>query len=247
MKKINDLILGLLVVLVLGGAVLGVYRYEKNKGHKNLAQRIAELSPRGGLPETIDDLKAAIAAYEAQIELNVKEGAQTGVYWKILAIRLADRGMHKDALDALERAQYYNAEDPVLFYLTGESASVAAASALGFSGNSAAEKEHYISLAEAAYLRAIQLDITYPKPLLGLGILYTFDQNRPSEAIPHMERYMELVPNDIKGMFVSARAHYMTENYDRAIELYDRIIARTKDPKVKTEAQNNKETIRNLM
>jgi len=55
------------------------------------------------------------------------------------------------------------------------------------------------------------------------------------------------VPNDIKGLFVLARACYMTEGYDRAIELYDRIIAKTKDPKVKLEAENNRELIRNFM
>ena len=62
-----------------------------------------------------------------------------------------------------------------------------------------------------------------------------------------MEYYIQLMPNDIKGMFVLARAYYMTENYDSAVELYDRIITRTKDPKVKAEAQNNREIIRNLM
>jgi len=62
-----------------------------------------------------------------------------------------------------------------------------------------------------------------------------------------LERYMQIMPNDISGMFVTARAYYMTENFGRAIEIYDRIIARTKDPKVKDEAQNNREMIRNLM
>jgi len=118
---------------------------------------------------------------------------------------------------------------------------------LGFTGNSGTEKDRYARLAETSYLRSIQLDPAYPRPRLGLGILYTFDLNRAAEAVPHLERYVELAPNDVKGMFVMARAYYMTENYDRAVELYDRIIARTKDAKVKAEAQNNKDTIRNLM
>jgi tetratricopeptide (TPR) repeat protein len=115
MKQIKELILGIFVVLIIGTAMLWIYRYEKNKVHANLAKRISELSPRGGPPETIDGLKAAIAAYEAQIELNVKEGAQTGAYWKILAIRLADKGMHRDALDAFERALHFTIDDPTLY------------------------------------------------------------------------------------------------------------------------------------
>jgi tetratricopeptide (TPR) repeat protein len=221
-----------------------VYRHEKSKVHQDLAKRIAELSPRGGPPETIEGLKTAIAAYEAQIELNVKEGAQTGVYWKILAVRLADRGMHRDALDALERALYYNSADPTLFYLSGDYASTVAASIVGFSGNADSEKAHFFQLAENSFLRAIELDNSYPKPRLGLGILYAFDLERPAEAILHLERYLEQISSDVKAMFVLARAYYMTQNYDRAIELYDRIIARSKDPKVKAEAQNNKDIIR---
>jgi tetratricopeptide (TPR) repeat protein len=247
MKKIRDVIVALLILFAVGYGVSWLYRQGRSKVHADLAKRMEELSPKGGPPTTIDGLKAAIAAYENQIELNVKEGAQTGVYWKILAIRLADRGMHRDALDALERAIYFNSEDPALFYLTGEYASIVAAATVGFSGNSTAEKEHFTRLAENSYLRSIQLDAVYDKPLLGLGILYTFDLSRPDEAIPHLERYLEITPSGIRGMFVLARAYYMTGSYDRAIDLYDRIIARTKDQKIKAEAQNNKETIRNLI
>jgi tetratricopeptide (TPR) repeat protein len=245
--NVKDAVIGLLVVVIVGALIALVYHYELNKSYRDLAKRIVGVSSRKGTPETIDDLKKAIALYENQIELNVKTGAQTGVYWKILAIRLADKKMYKDALVAYEKALYYNADDPTLFYLTGESASVAAASTLDFSPGSAAERERYRNLAESAYLRSIELDPTYAKPKLGLGILYTFDMDRPADALPHLEKYMQIAPNDIGGMSVAARAYYMTENFERSIELYDRIIARTKDPKIKAEAQNNIETIRNLM
>jgi tetratricopeptide (TPR) repeat protein len=250
MKKIKDLVLGLLVLLIIGFLVLVVYRYEAGKTHRDLAKRIAELSPRGGPPETIDGLRAAIAAYEDQIELNVKEGAQTGVYWKILATRLADRSMHRDALEALEKAIYYNAEDPTPFYLTGLSAAIVAKSSLDFPGGSgppAAEKEKYFALAESAYLRAIELDPAYAKPRYGLGILYIFELDRPADAIPHLTRYLELMSSDVDAMFALARAYYVTENYDGAIELYDRILSKTKDRNRKAEAQNNKEFIMGQM
>ena len=249
MKKIKETVIGVIVVLVIAAGVLWVYHNERNKVHRDLAKRISALSPRGGPPNTIEGLKEAIALYEAQIERNVQEGVQTGSYWKILAIRLADRGMHRDALEAFERAIYFNAEDPTLFFLVGESASIVAAAAVGFSTNAGTEKAHFYNLAETSYLRAIQLDAGYSRPLLGLGILYVFDQDRPRplEAIPHLERFTELSATDIRGMFVLARAYYVTNNFERAIELYERIIARTKDPKVRTEAQNNINTIRNII
>jgi len=245
--RVKDAIIGLFVVVSFGAIIVMVYHFEMEKGHRDLAKRIVGLSPKGGPPETIDGLKNAIALYERQIDLNVKTGAQTGVYWKILAIRLADRGMHKDALDAFERALYFKADDPTIFYLTGESASIAAASTLDFNSNSVAERERYQRLAESAYLRAIDLDTTYAKPKLGLGILYTFDLDRPADAVLHLDRYLQIVPNDIRAMFVLARAYYMTGENDRAVDLYNRIISRSKDPKVKAEAQNNIEIIRDLM
>ena len=247
MTKIRNAIIGILILVILGGTVTLIYRYDKNKVRRDLAKRIAELSPRGGVPETVEQLRQAIAIYEDQIERNVKEGAQTGTYWKILAIRLADRNMHRDAIDALERALYFNANDPTLLFLTGESASIVAANALEFSVSGVSEREHFYKLAESAYLRSIALDSSYSKPLLSLGILYIFDLDRPAEAIPYLLSYLNSASTDVKGMFVLARAYFMTGRYGEAIELYDRILERSKDPNVRAEAQNNKEHIRGLM
>jgi tetratricopeptide (TPR) repeat protein len=246
-KTTRDTIIGILVILIIGVLLLLLYRYTTQRDNRELTKRIAELSPRGGPPETIDGLREAIALYSAQIERNVKEGAQTGVYWKILAIRLADKKMYRDALDAIERALQYNADDPTLFYLTGEYASVVAASTLSFNSGSIEEKKQYTELAESAYLRSIQLDPSYSKPRLGIGVLYAFDLGRPGDAIPHLERFLQISPNSIEGMFVMARAYYMNENYDNAIEIYDRIISKSKNQTVKAEAQNNKNLIRDLM
>ena len=246
-KKIKDTVLGIVIFAAIVIVSVLVFRNEMDKPHRELAKRIAELSPRGGLPETIDDLRQAIALYEAQIELNVKEGAQTGTYWKILAVRLADKGMHRDALIALEHALYYNPSDPTLLFLTGESAAIVAANALQFSVSGNSEKEHFHRLAESAYLRALEQDAAYAKPMLGLGMLYTFDLDRPAEAIPYLERYLNMLSNNVTAMFVLARAYYMVEKYDEALALYERILNRSKDPSVRAGAQNNIEIIRDLI
>jgi len=246
MTKIKDVMLAIVVILVFGFLLLFVYRNESTKTNRELAKRIAELSPRGGPPQSIDGLKKAIAVYEAQIERNVREGAQTGAYWKILAIRLSDRGMHNDALAALERAIYYNAEDPFLFYLTGVSAGTAAKSVAGFSANAREEKEHFYKLSESAYLRAIELDGAYSKPMYGLGILYAFELDNPKKAAFYLENYLKLQPTDVSAMSVLARAHYMNENFREAIELYEMIISRTKDKNIKADAQNNIDLIERL-
>ncbi|MDR1836254.1 MAG: tetratricopeptide repeat protein [Treponema sp.] len=247
MKQLKEIILGIFVMLIFGSLVVFIYRNESNRTNRELAKRISELSPRGGPPETIDGLRQAIALYEDQIERNVREGAQTGVYWKILAIRLADKKLHNDALEALERAVYYNSEDTILYYLIGVSAANIAKSKVGFSNNAEMERDHYYNLSENAYLRALELDITYAKAMYGLAILYVFELDRPRDAIVHLERYLQMQTSDISAMFVLARAYFMIEDFSKAMELYDRIVSRTKDSKVREEALNNKDVIQGML
>jgi tetratricopeptide (TPR) repeat protein len=247
MKQLKEILLGIVVLAFLITFVYLMSQNADKKSNRELVKRIHELSPRGGPPETIDGLRRAITLYEDQIEKNVREGAQTGVYWKILAIRLADKNMHNDALDAFEKAIYFNTEDPAIYYLTGVSAASAAKSIVGFSAASDREKDRLYKLSENSYLRAMELDVTYTKPMYGIGILYIFELDRPQDAIPYLERYLKIAVSDVSAMFVLARAYYSTENYVSALEWYDKIIDRTKDKKIKEEAFNNKDIIEGML
>jgi len=244
MKRLKEIVLGIFVISLGIFLIIMLFRYDKSRTNRELLRQIAELSPRGGPPETIDGLRQAIALYEAQIERNVREGAQTGVYWKILGIRLADRGMHNDALAAFERAVYFNSDDPVIFNLTGVSAGNAAKSIVGFTTNAAKDKEHLFNLSENAYKRAIELDATYTKPMYGLAVLYVYELNKPAEAIPLLERYLTINTSDIQAMFLLASAFYLNKDNNRAIDTYDRIISRTKNQEIRNRALENIDTIR---
>jgi len=243
MKKLKEFLMAFIILFAVGSFVYFIYQSGSGKQNRELARRMIEISPRGGPPETIEGLRQAIVLYEDQIERNVREGVQTGVYWKILATRLADRGMHNDALSALERAVYFNAEDPTLYYLTGVSAGIVAKSTVGFSPNAERERERYYRLAENSYKYALELDITYTRAMYGLGVLYVFELDRPQEAIVHLERYLSILPSDVYTMFILARAYYMIEDHSRAVELYDRIADRTKDKKIREEAFNNRDLV----
>ncbi|MDR0502871.1 MAG: tetratricopeptide repeat protein [Treponema sp.] len=246
MKKFREIAAAFLLIIAVSSLIYFMYRSGSTKTNRDLAKRISELSPRGGPPETIEGLRKAIALYEDQIERNVREGAQTGAYWKILAIRLADRGMHRDALDAFERAIFYNADDAAIYNLTAVSAATVAKSIVGFSANAESERERFYKLAENSYLRALQIDETYARPMYGIAVLYAFELERPAEAVKYLERYLKIQTNDIQALFVLARAYVMTGDYGMAIEQYDRIIARTKDQNIKNEAQNNKNIIQDM-
>ncbi|MDR0322386.1 MAG: tetratricopeptide repeat protein [Treponema sp.] len=243
MKKLKDFLIAILILAAVGLLIYFLYERGSTRTNRELAKRMIELSPRGGPPEGIDGLRRAIALYEDQIERNVREGAQTGVYWKILGTRLADKGQHRDALEAFERAIYYNSEDPFLYYYTGVSAAVVAKEIVGFSANAEAEKARFYKLSENSYLRALELDITYTRPMYGLGILYVFELDRPQDAVVQLERYMQIITSDYAAMFVLARAYYDLKDFSRATEIYDRIAERAKDKNIKEEALRNKDII----
>jgi tetratricopeptide (TPR) repeat protein len=246
MKRLKEIFLAIVVISVTAALIMYVFRNQAGKSSRELAKRITELSSRGGPPETFEGLRQAIALYEDQIERNVREGAQTGVYWKILAIRLSDKNMDNDALAALERAIYYNTEDSVLYYLTGVSAARVAKSFVGFSAGDERERERYYKLSETSYLRALEIDATYARPMYGLSILYVYELDRPEDAIPYLERYLTIQSSDVSAMFVLASAYYMTENFSKAIEQYDRIVSRTKDQNIREKALFNKDSIQGM-
>jgi tetratricopeptide (TPR) repeat protein len=244
---------GLIVVIVLAAAIGGLYAYQKHRVRTNLAARIADISSKG-VPASIDELRNAIALYEARIEEHVRDAAQTGTYWKILATRFQDRGMHNEALAALERGAYYFPEDPTLQYLTGVSAAMVAKSWLDFSsgsgsvpaGSSGGPVNRYFALAEQAYLNAVKMDDQYTRAMYALGVLYVFELERPEDAIPYMIRHNEIRTQDVDGMFVLARAYVMTGEYEPAIDLYNRIISITRDKNKRSEAERNKQYIMDI-
>jgi tetratricopeptide (TPR) repeat protein len=167
----------------------------------------------------------------------VKDAALTGVYWKILGSRLLDKKLYGEALEALEEGARYYPEDETIQYLIGVSAGNLAPSEYFSPGE---QEEHY-RIAEQAYLRAIAIDERYGKALYGLSVLYVFNLNRPAEAVPYMERFLDINKNDTDGMFVLAAAYYMTEQYQASVDLYDRILGITKDAQVREQAERNKQ------
>jgi tetratricopeptide (TPR) repeat protein len=205
----------------------------------SLASRIADLSPRGAPPGTIEDLRKAIDLYQKKIDEHVRDAAQTGVYWKILGSRLIDKKLYGEALEALENAVSYYPEDETIHYLIGLSAGTLAKSEYF----SRAEAVRHFDISESAYRRAIDIDGNYGKALYGISVLYVFELERPADAVPYLERFLDINKSDTDAMFVLARAYYMTQKYEEAVGMYDRIIGLTKDAAVKNQAEQNKQQV----
>jgi tetratricopeptide (TPR) repeat protein len=231
MKKSREIISGIFVIIILVTGAVVLYRAAKSRERAVFARSILSEGSRSGIPETIDGLREAIARYEKEIDQFVSTTARAGTYWRIMAVRLRERGLHREALAALERAIAYYPADPSLLYFTGLSAAEVARSSLDFSasGGGPGESAHFFDLAESAWLKAISMDDTYIRPLYTLGVLYVFELDRSADAIPLMERYLDQTNNNADGMAVLAHAYALTGRYGEALDLYDEILSITKD------------------
>jgi tetratricopeptide (TPR) repeat protein len=241
MKGKKNYVKPLAILLGIVVIVAAIVVFQKVQARNSLADQIAELSPRGAPPQSIEDLRKAITLYEAKIEEHVKDTAQTGIYWKILANRLVDKKLYGEALEALERAVYYYPEDVSLHYLIGISAGEMAKSA--YFPDAPESAESYYRISEQGYLRALELSERYTKAMYGLSVLYVFELDRPAEAIPLMLRFLDINTGDISAMFLLARAYYMTSDFEAAAALYDRIISKTKDAKIKARTEELKKQV----
>jgi tetratricopeptide (TPR) repeat protein len=242
----KNLVILIVVVILVCLILYGITMRDRNRYRTGFAQRIISDGPTE-TTESVEEIRRAIALYERRIERHVEDAARTGIYWKILALRLQDRGLHGEALQALERAIYYLPADAGVHNAVGVSAGVVAKSIYLFPGRDTSERERYFTMAEEAYLRAIEIDGRYFRPRYGLAVLYVFELDRPEEAIPHLLRCLEITRNDVDTMFVLARYNFMLENYREAVELYDRIITLTRDEQKKIDAQNNRQVVMERM
>jgi len=242
MKTRKGAVIGISVVVLIILAALITYLHDRHRLRTEFAHYIVEQGTgRWARPDNIASLRRSIAIYERRIAQHVHSAARSATYWKLLGIRLQQRGLHAEALQAFARAIELAPEDPTLHHHTGVSAAITAKSFHLFPGRDITERVQHFNLAEDAFLRAIELDERYLRPRYSLGVLYVFDLDRPDEAIPPLQRVLEISRNDIDTMFVLARAFYMVADFRAAVDLFDRIIILSRDGQTRINAQNNRE------
>ena len=195
-------------------------------------------------PTTIEELKDAIKKYQERVADVQLAQSQIGIWYKILGTRYLDNKMYGEALKAFQEALTYYPDNQNLYYYVGVCAGYMSHAALDYnaSGNNEV-KYNYLKLAEEAYLRAIAIEDRYVRALYGLGVLYVIELDEPEKAIPHLEKALSIDTKNLDTMFVLARAYYSSYEFDKAIEMYDKIIETTKSDDTKKTAEENKKIV----
>ena len=72
-----------------------------------------------------------------------------------------------------------------------------------------------------------------------------FELGEDDKANTYQEKLLTIETKNIDAMFVLARAYYMSYDFDKAIQMYDKILSLTKSPERKAEAEANREIVQN--
>lgn len=199
-------------------------------------------------PTTKEELEEAIKKYEKRaMDLSLTEG-QVGMWYKILGTRYLDQQMYAKAFECFQKAITYYPDNANLYFYVAVCAGYLANSSLdyeaqGQKSQSLEKKMNYLHLSENAYLTALKIDPNYYRAMYGIGVLYVFELDESEKAIPYLERFLQTQTKDTNGMFVLARAYYTNYEFDKAIQLYDRIISLNPNAQKTAEAQANKKIV----
>lgn len=195
-------------------------------------------------PTSIEELKDAIKKYQNRVADIQLAQSQIGIWHKILGTRYLDNKMYGEALKSFQTALEYYPQNQNLYYYVGLCAGYMAHSALDFDAKGLNPKKiYYLKLAESAYNEAIKIEPRYARALYGLSILYVFELDEPEKAVPLLEKMLTIETRSIDAMFVLARAYYSTYEFEKAVAMYDKIIAVSKSEERKKEAEANKRIV----
>lgn len=206
--------------------------------------RMQKMEEGVGSPTSIEELKTAIEKYDARIADLQLSQSQVGIWYKILGTRYLDNKMYGEALKAFQSALQYYPDNQNLYYYVGICAGYMSHTALDYNATGNMEQKYnYLKLAETAYLRAIEIEPRYSRALYALSVLYVYELDEPAKAIPYLEKVLDIEKKHTDAMFVLARAYYSTYEFDKAVEMYDKIISVTTSDKKKADAEANKKIV----
>lgn len=195
-------------------------------------------------PTSIEELKDAISKYEERIADIQLAHQQVAIWNKMLGTRYLDAKMYGEAMKCFQKALETYPDNQNLYYWVGVCAGYMAHQAMDYNGTGSTQtRMNYLRLAEDAYSRAIKIDDRFVRALYGLSVIYVFELDESAKAIPLLEKVMEIETKDFNAMFVLARAYYENYEFDKAVKIYDKIIASTKAADIINAAQENKKQV----
>ena len=171
---------------------------------------------------------------------------QTGTWYKIIGTRYwDDKSLDKmekysEALKYFRKALEYDPDNEILYYnvaiCTGLLSHLVDASEMD-------RRMFYLKTCEEAYKYALVINPKYTRALYGIAVVYDMEYSQPEKAIPHLEKLLSIEKKNLDAMVLLAQCYYETFQFDRAVEIYDRIIETTNVEARKELARQTKEQV----
>jgi tetratricopeptide (TPR) repeat protein len=200
-------------------------------------------SMKGAPPSTVEELKAAIAQYGAEVNKTVASYERVAGYWRLLAVKFMERGLFGEAYDAALKALRFYPTNSGLYYVAGLSAAFLSRTALAEYGGGQGTREGWLRASEGAYKESIRLDGRNTRSLYGLAVVYSFEMEDHEAAIPLLERMLAIDTLNMDALFLYARSLYGAGRMQAAVDVYDRIIASSRIEERRDQAAANKKQI----
>lgn len=204
-------------------------------------QRQLKLEEGVSNPLTIEELQDAINKYSTRVSETQLAMSQVGMWYRLLGTRYVDNKMYGEALKCFQEAIKYYPNNQNLFYYVGVCAGYMSKASLDYGATGTHnQKYNYLKLAEEAYLRALEIDGRYTNAMYGLSVVYLYELEEPDKAIPLLEKLLSIDTRHFDAMFALARAYVDVYEYDKAIQMYDKIIDSTKSEELLSHAKENR-------
>jgi len=221
--------LALLLVLVLSSCEGGIGSYFTYEG------RMDRASP----PDTVEELKAAIAEYGAEVDEVVEKRRLVGVYQRMLANRYLQEGLYGPSYEAALEGLESFPQDVHLHYALAVSASWLAEVAALEQGEASARRMELLAVSERAWRRMLELEPRSTRALYGLAVLLDFELGRPDEALPLVDQLLSIETKNIDALFLRARLRYQVGDVEGAANDYEQIVRSSAREDRKAQAAEN--------
>jgi len=217
MKRNRAVLLLILLMTVLAGCRPG--------RNRDLAEEVYQLEPGADqdapeVPEKIREIQKDINHWEDELNDALTAAKNTGRFYRVLGMKYMEYDMFGPARDSFSRSLEFTPENARLYYYRG-----IAVSRVAMTRQDEGTRQQEMEMAEADYIRAIQVEPIFMPPYYSLAVLYIYELNRPFEADLYLEKYVSVERSEPRGHLLYGQLLEQMGRLEEALDHYNKVLS----------------------